>query len=86
MPDEMKHIVKCKHCGRFEYYGEMRWLNGRCECRDCYRHHYEEIHHKRYEWNDLDGHRPTEEEYIAQEDEHCDGCNSKTCNGCEHQH
>lgn len=86
MPDEMKHIVKCKHCGQLEFYGEMRWLNGRCECRDCYRHHYEEVNHKRYEWNDLDGPRPTEAELLAQEDEYCEACTSKSCTGCEHQH
>jgi hypothetical protein len=37
----------------------MRWLNGRCECRSCYKSHYEEVHKELYRWNDLDGPRPT---------------------------
>lgn len=55
----MEEIVTCKHCGHLEYYGEMRWLNGRCECRNCYKAHYEEVHGELYKWSDLDGPRPT---------------------------
>jgi hypothetical protein len=62
MNDEMKQVVRCRHCGRLEYYGEMRWMSGRCMCRDCYRRDYEERTGKVYEWSDLDGPRPTEEE------------------------
>ena len=67
MKDEMKKIVICRHCGRPEYYGEMRWLNGRCSCRDCYKHQWEDTNHKLYTWTDLDGKRPTMKEYEQQE-------------------
>ena len=63
--DEMERIVLCRHCGKPEYYGKMRWLSGRCLCRDCYRERYEEAH-GRYIWDDLDGRRPTMEEYKNQ--------------------
>ena len=33
----MDKIVICKQCGRPEYWGEMRWLSGKCTCRNCYR-------------------------------------------------
>ena len=65
--DEMKKIVICKHCDKPEYFGEMRWLNGRQECRSCYKSHYEEISKKLYTWNDLDGPRPTWADYAKQE-------------------
>jgi hypothetical protein len=84
--DEMVRIVKCKHCGRYEYFGEMRWLNGRCECRTCYKHHREELDRRSYDYTDLDGERPTEEEFLIQEDRYCDICSSRECTGCEHQH
>jgi hypothetical protein len=86
MPDEMKHIVRCRHCSRVEYYGKMRYLNGRCECRSCYKHHYEEVNRSQYRWDDLDGPRPTELEFFEQEDAICEQCTRKDCNGCEHQH
>jgi len=87
MPDdEMMHIVKCKHCGRYEYYGVMRWLSGSCMCRNCYETAYEDAFHTVYGWTDLQGHRPTEAEFLTQEDAYCDACSSKDCNGCEHQH
>lgn len=60
-------IVICKHCGKPEYYGEMRWLNGRCSCRNCYKSQWQDENHKLYSWNDLDGKRPTMEEYEKQE-------------------
>ena len=28
MPDEMNEIVICRHCGKPEYYGELRWRSG----------------------------------------------------------
>ena len=65
----MKEIIVCKHCGKFEYYGEMRWLSGWCGCRSCYKHKVEEIEKKPYAYDDLDGHRPTEDEYIQQQAE-----------------
>jgi hypothetical protein len=48
----MNEIVTCKYCGKNEYYGEMTWLNGRCECRDCYKSHYFEVYKKIYIWRD----------------------------------
>ena len=55
----MDKIVICKHCGKPEYYGEMRWLSGRCSCRNCYKSQWQDENHKLYKWNDLDGKRPT---------------------------
>lgn len=52
--DEMDEVVICKHCDRPELYGRMMWLNGRCECRKCYKPHWEEINHSTYIWSDLD--------------------------------
>ena len=63
----MDKIIICKHCGKPEYYGEMRWLNGRCSCRNCYKNQWQDENHKLYSWNDLDGKRPTMEEYKRQE-------------------
>lgn len=51
---EMNMVVTCKYCGRKEIYGRMVWLNGRCECRACYKAHYEELYKKPYQWTDLD--------------------------------
>lgn len=67
--DEMRRIIICKHCGKPEYYGEMRWLNGRCSCRDCYKSQWQDENHKFYSWDDLDGKRPTMEEYERQEND-----------------
>jgi len=53
LSDEMAEIVICRHCGNPEYYGEMRNLNGKQECRVCYKHHWEETNHKQYIWDDL---------------------------------
>jgi hypothetical protein len=47
----------------------MRWLNGKCCCRACYRADYESRTGKPYEWDDLDGKVPTMEEYEKQEKE-----------------
>lgn len=63
-----KKIEICKLCGRPEYWGDMRWLSGRCVCRDCYRADYESQTGKIYVWDDLDGKRPTQEEYEEQEE------------------
>lgn len=65
--DEMKVIVICKHCGKPEYYGEMRWLSGFCSCRNCYKGLWETLNKRIYEWNDLRGKRPSMEEYNTQE-------------------
>lgn len=62
-------IVICKRCEKPEYWGEMRWLSGECTCRNCYREKWEKETGKVYMWDDLDGPRPTEEEYNIQEKE-----------------
>ncbi len=67
MGENMKRIVICKYCGRPEFWGDMRWLSGRCTCRDCYKAECEAQSGKPYAWDDLDGPRPTREEYDAQE-------------------
>ena len=64
---QMDEIIICKHCGKPEYYGEMRWLSGRCSCRNCYKSQWQDENHKLYSWDDLDGKRPTMEEYEKQE-------------------
>lgn len=46
----------------------MRWLNGRCICRDCYKADYERSTGTVYTWTDLDGKRPTMDEYNKQEE------------------
>ena len=62
------NIVICKSCNKPEYWGEMRWLNGRCMCRDCYNAEYVHSTAKAYIWTDLDGKRPTMDEYNRQEE------------------
>lgn len=62
------NIVICKSCNKPEYWGEMRWLSGRCVCRDCYKADYERSTGKAYIWTDLDGKRPTMDEYNRQEE------------------
>lgn len=64
--DEMKEIVKCKYCDEYEYYGEMRWLSGRCSCRNCYKSFWEDSNNKTYSWDDLDGNRPTQIDFMNQ--------------------
>jgi len=64
--NEVSEIVICRHCGKPEYSGEMRWRSGICSCRACYKAQYEREEHKLYQWSDLDGKRPTMEEYRAQ--------------------
>ncbi len=64
--DDMKEIIICKYCSRPEYYGEMRWLNGKCCCRACYRSDYEDRTGNLYTWDDLNGQVPTMEEYEQQ--------------------
>lgn len=67
--NDMNRIVICKYCGKPEYYGEMRWLSGKCCCRDCYKADYEDSTGKLYTWDDLDGKRPTMAEYKEQEEQ-----------------
>lgn len=42
-------------------------LNGSQYCRDCYKHEWEKSTHKKYVWNDLDGKKPTMDDYLLQE-------------------
>lgn len=65
----MDKIVICKQCNRPEYWGEMRWLSGKCTCRNCYRANWRDENKTLYEWDDLDGPRPTMDEYEKQEKE-----------------
>ena len=67
MSEMNDRIVLCKHCGKPEYFGEMRWLSGICSCRNCYKGQYERERHEVYKWDDLDGERPTVEAYAEQE-------------------
>lgn len=64
----MDRIVICERCNNPEWWGEMRWLSGTCVCRGCYKAQYEQENKKPYKWNDLDGRRPTMEEYEKQEE------------------
>mgnify|MGYP000080186775 CR=1 FL=1 len=62
-----KKIVVCKSCKKPEYWNDMRWWDGVCMCRDCYRNLWEKRNHGApYRWDDLDGKRPTQAEYDAQ--------------------
>lgn len=65
--DEFKRICICKYCGRPEYWGDFRWLSSKQCCRDCYKAEYEAENKKPYTWDDLDGPRPTMEDYKKQE-------------------
>lgn len=56
--DEMKRAIYCKYCGRPEYYGEFRWIDGKMMCRRCYRAEWEGQNHIPYKWDDLDGDFP----------------------------
>lgn len=62
MIDEMNRVIRCKYCGKPEYYGKFRWISGHMLCRNCYKADYEDRYKKPYIWDDLDGKRPTEEE------------------------
>lgn len=53
-----KEVVNCKYCREKEYYMNMRWLNGKQMCRDCYKNEYENTTGELYEWDDLEGDRP----------------------------
>ena len=75
MAGSNEKIVICKHCGKPEYWGAMRWLSGWCACRNCYRGLWEDQNHKKYTWDDLDGPRPTMKEYQEQEARKCENTN-----------
>ena len=65
----MNRIEICKRCKKPEFYGQFRWLNGKCTCRSCYKALFELEHKIKYKWDDLDGKRPTIEEYLKQKEE-----------------
>lgn len=45
----LKEIVKCKHCGRYEYWGKMSYIGNKTYCRQC----YAELNHlDMYEYSD----------------------------------
>ena len=75
MDEIMNRIVRCKYCNKPEYYGKFIWLNSHMLCRDCYKAMYEKIYNTRYEWHDLDGKRPTEEDLQMQIAEEFDNSN-----------
>ena len=58
MIDEMKRAISCKYCGKPEYYGQFRWLDGHMLCRRCYKAEYVRQYKKPYIWDDLDGEFP----------------------------
>lgn len=60
---EMDEVRACKYCGRMDYWGQFRWLSGRCICRRCHREEYERKTGKLYEWDDLDGQFPEEADH-----------------------
>ena len=62
---EEQEIVLCRLCGKPEYAAEQRRALGDPVCRNCYREIYEDIVRDFYRNNDLDGPRPTMEEYEA---------------------
>ena len=59
MNDDMNRVVICKFCNVPEYWGQMRWLNGKCLCRNCYKAAYQDTYGEPYKWNDLNGPRPS---------------------------
>ena len=71
----MNKIVICKRCKKPEYWGEMRGISGMQICRDCYKAECERKNGELYIWNDLDGKRPTKEEYMRQEGKRCENMN-----------
>lgn len=61
-------ITLCVGCGQPEYYGALRWICGRVLCRSCYKTAWEEYMERPYPADDLDGNRPTMEQYERQEE------------------
>lgn len=71
-------IVICKGCKKPEYLWKMRWISNPCiyrVCRWCYKANYEQETKKPYAWDDLDGKRPTIDEYREQEKRKCENMN-----------
>ncbi len=63
---EEQEIVLCPLCKKPEYAAEMRSFFGGPVCRTCFKNIYEDLVRDFYRGNDLDGPRPTMEEYEAQ--------------------
>lgn len=64
--EQKEQIVICKECNKPEYSDKMWWLEGRFLCRRCYRSRWEQLNQRKYKWDDLDGSKPTVEEYEQQ--------------------
>lgn len=60
----MDEIVRCKYCGKNEFWGSMMWLSGKNLCRRCYKIEYARENGKPYAWNDLDAPKPPQEDLI----------------------
>lgn len=83
--EQRKEIVICKYCNKPEYLGVMRLFSGRFACRNCYQFFYNaqyvwndffwEVHNHKCIREDLDGPRPTMEEYKEQEARKCENTN-----------
>lgn len=58
-----------------EWKALTKQASGWCACRNCYRSLWEDQNHRRYTWDDLDGPRPTMEEYKEQEARKCGNTN-----------
>lgn len=65
--NEEQEIVLCRLCKKPEYAAELRRLSGGPVCRTCFRNIFEDMVQDYYHKNDLDGPRPTMEEYEAQQ-------------------
>jgi len=33
---DLRELVKCKRCGRYEYWGKMAYIGSKTYCRNCY--------------------------------------------------
>ena len=74
--EQKEEIVICKYCGKPEIFGELcaGFLAGAL-AGIATGAIWEDQSHKRYIWDDLDGLRPTMEEYKEQEARKCGNTN-----------
>lgn len=61
-------VVICRECGKPEYWGEVRWINNISLCRSCYKAQYKSIYNKEYTMSNLDGRKPSLQDYLNQKD------------------
>lgn len=61
--DENKRIVICRRCKKPGILGRNEMAFRFCVSRGCYKAQWESENHKPYTWDDLDGKRPTMEEF-----------------------